>query len=151
MTTTEPERRGPGRPPIYDWDDLVNQAFGLLGNALDIGLTKDELAGDLGVPDHVAGGLIRRLRLILGDNAVPFRWVGQEARYFLTDEFGEAEPWLRARRKTTLSRIEVEVASWQALVNVTDGRTNEGRNARAWLKHLTRLQEDLVDAEEHDG
>jgi hypothetical protein len=103
--------------------------------------------------------IIRRLRLKLGEAnadpddrihgyAVPVQWRGDKCFYVLTANREQSEKWRRVRLDTSISRIQIDLAHWQALAAITDGRTAEGKIARVYTRHFSRLLEDLTSIKE---
>lgn len=150
-----------GRTPKYDLADLRLRLFDALVAApdgLDIRQIADALDLDLNESTdwnytYVA---IRTLRLELGKvNAdpdervhgytIPIRHDGRRQVYFLSANRTDGLEWQGTRADTVLSRLQVDLAHWQSLASITDGRTVEGKIARAHLRHFTRLSEDLTD------
>ena len=70
---------------------------------------------------------------------------GATYRYVLSANKESGEQWQGVRADTVLSRLEVDIAHYQSLASITDGRTRDGRVVRACLKQFKRLYEDLVD------
>lgn len=112
---------------------------------------------DLNVHDPSGRGraftVIRSLRLRLGSvdderlsgYSVPIRRESGRHVYFLSANVEQAADWQGGRADTVLSRLDVDIAHWKSMVKATDGRTVDGRIARACVKHFARLQEDLAD------
>ena len=102
----------------------------------------------------MAFSVIRDLRIRLGNlndqedsrahgYTVPIRHEGTRQIYFLTANKDQATDWQSIRFRTVLSRLDVDLAHWQSLVASTDAATTPGRIARAYVRHFTRLIEDV--------
>jgi|SRR5882757_902302 len=98
--------------------------------------------------------VIRQLRLRLGTfngdpnddlhgYTVPIKKINNKSVYFLTANREQGSEWQGIRADTVLSRLEVDLAHWQSMVSSTDGRTTNGKIARLYVKHFSRLIEDV--------
>lgn len=101
-----------------------------------------------------AFGTIRDLRLLCGaanedpDNqlhgwTIPIRRESRRQVYFLTANREAGSSWQGIRADTVLSRLEVDLAHWRSVEASTDGRTMDGRIARACVRNMSRLIEDV--------
>lgn len=137
---------GPGRPPIYDWDQLATDLFDLLFVHRG-GLDGYEIGSLLGLPSMKhTHRVIRYLRLILGDTNtvnVVIQRTGHRYIYILTDDVNDVSPWSRTRMRDQMGRLESLAAVWHSQVSATDGRTLPGKVARHVSKYLDRMLEDV--------
>lgn len=134
--------------PTYE--GLAEELYNLLASHPD-GVALADIATTLGVSRRQAQGVVRKLRLLLGSGNsinVPVRLDAGRHVYYLTDRPNGGDQWQAVRTKTMVSRIAVDQAWWRSMVAATNGRTAEGRIARAALRHFTRLGEDLAEITE---
>jgi len=100
--------------------------------------------------------VIRELRLQLGalsadederirGYTIPIRREGTRQVYFLSARREDGHEWQAVHVDTLTSRIEVDVAYWRSLTAIADGRSREGKIARACVKHFERLLEDITE------
>lgn len=135
------------------FEALVRAPDGLdiheIGKELDVDVTDP-----CGVGRHKAFAAIRALRLRLAElnddkdermhgYTVPIRRDSQRHVYFLTANREQGATWQGVRADTVLSRLQVDLAHWKSLQTSTDGRTADGRIARAYVRHFSRLIEDV--------
>jgi hypothetical protein len=136
----------------YDFEKLAATLYDLLATNAD-GLDLHEIADRLGFGElsltnkrRVIHGVIRTLRLILGEGDsinVPYRIEGARYVYFLAGRPEEGDQWQEIRMSNKLAQVDVDIAYWRSMVTAHDGRSRNGRYARAFLKHFMRLREDL--------
>lgn len=92
---------------------------------------------------------IKRLRGILADDTITLicepDGANQPWVYRLVGKVDGASPWAQNRLGDAETRFVTLSSVARALVNATDGRTIEGRRARAMHKAFARLKEDLDD------
>jgi hypothetical protein len=126
---------------------LAEQLYDALVAAPE-GLSMADIAETLGVTHQRAALALRCLRLMLGGGDsinVPFRAEGRRRLYYLAGTSAGGNEWQAIRMKTMLSRIHVDLAWWSSMVAATDGRTTEGRLARAAHRHFSRLAEGVAE------
>lgn len=133
----------------YDWDQLASDLFTLLADRSE-GVNIHEIQDRLGLGSpYLAHKVIRHLRLILGKGdeiAVPWKADGRRRLYFLSEDAGgEVKQWSVVRQKTALARLDVDIATWDAVARGEDGRTAKGKAARYISRSLDRVREDVRD------
>lgn len=139
----------------YDWEALSTDLFDLLVAKPD-GVTINEIAKKFDVPVHIARGLTRHLRKILGnDDTVNVICTPQshreQWRYQLVGNYDEGSAWVSNRIGDVETRIETMNSVVSALARALDKRTVQGRRAMVIARGLGRVIEDLTDLREQDG
>lgn len=113
------------------------------------GFSKYDFANEHNLSMDQVNGAIRRLRRILADDTITLICEQGEAQkpwtYRLVGNVDESSPWVRNRLTDAETRFVTLSSVARALVNATDGRTIEGRRARAIHKACVRAKEDLDD------
>lgn len=111
------------------------------------GVTVDEIVDGLGLRRGSVRLLIRMFRrefasqdvnLVCDRPAGGGQWL-----YRLVGDPTEAAPWVAYRRRSLDGQFVTFLAVVESLANATDGRSVDGRKARALLLHLTRAKQDL--------
>lgn len=116
------------------------------------GFTVHEAMKELRVPYHAIRAAIKDLRDLLGDtdeiwltcNPDPI-YPGGQWKYELVGKFEDMRQWHINRLNDTETRLRTQQGSYEVSVRVTDGRTTEGKKARAIAKGVRRMIEDLDD------
>lgn len=92
---------------------------------------------------------IRKIRQVFADDDITLicepSAPHQPWTYRLIGNVEGASPWARNRLADAETRLSTLSAVARTLVNATDGRTVDGRRARAMHKSFSRLMEDLDD------
>jgi len=151
------ERRGPGRPPEYDWKDLRERLFDYLPDESP-GVTLTQIQEHLDVPEAVARQVIGQLRDVLGGNVeaddedyaessinVVVEPEGQRWGYWLEATLDEASPWAEYRLKGLVTMLRRVHSVALSLARSVDGRTTFGRASRRFERATRRLHEDAKD------
>lgn len=132
----------------YDYEGLSAGLFDALVDAGLDGLSMDEIAEQLDVPDHVARRTVAYMRkAFAGDhdvNVIP-RNVGRERRYVLTRDMAIAAPRLDARLRMFASNFETEIDLLSSFAVGLDRSTEDGQEVHRLLKMMGRLREDVSD------
>lgn len=103
--------------------------------------------------------IIRTLRLKLGAMSddedqrirgytVPIRREGTRYVYFLSALRADGLEWQGVRTDTLMSRLDVDIAYYQSLASVTDGRSRDGKIVRAITRRLENLVADISEIRE---
>lgn len=116
------------------------------------GFTYEQVATVLGWDYATFMDVVRRLRLILGDEEHTLlctpQGSGERWLYRLTDDPDVHLIWSRFRLRTVETSLETAEHAAQSITNATDGRTVDGRKARIILRSVHRLREDLAEIAE---
>jgi len=151
MTEKRPQRIG---PRIRAWAlKRAPEALDLLTEHPD-GLTRQELADELGTGKQFAGRVIRAARLgLLADGPlnVITDYAHSPPRYRLVGDFQDSGSWHLARYKEMVSRIELDRAVLRPIVDGTPPGTfkDRARYLLATLDYLSMTleqQNDRIDA-----
>jgi hypothetical protein len=125
-----------------DWPNLAVDLVSALYENPD-GLDRDELADELGLSVPQFYELVRKARHYLGDsdtvNIICEALAGPRWVYRLVGNTAEAEEWRIGRLGDARTRLVTMAAVWASLARGLDGRSAEGRVAKATslaLKHL---------------
>lgn len=135
------------RGPNHNYEELVAKLFDVLADSPE-GLTMDQIIEALDVNDRfVASKVITELRLDLGEGdsiVVPAVQEGKRHIYKLEANFNNSRQWLAKRARYKAKMIRTDVASLNALVRGSDGRTNLGKTIRRLDMSMDRLDEDVT-------
>jgi hypothetical protein len=131
--------------------DLAGEVYDLLADAPE-GLTKYDMAAKLSMPIPAISRAIRSARETLGED---------DTLFILCEPQGSREPWLYRlvdgstlidfaesawvpnRVRDAQSRVSMIALAMAIASRATDGRSIDGRKARAMTRQLGRLVEDL--------
>lgn len=117
------------------------------------GFTYVDVARDLGWDRRRLFDTARKLRLALGeDDTINLvcdppsgQQGGQPWLYRLVGTLDGADPWAGRRIDDAETRLKTIGAVCASVVRATDGRSRNGRRARALARWITRAQEDLAE------
>lgn len=118
---------------------------------LDHGFTYIDVEREIGWQRPYFFKIARQFRLTYGSadmNLVCERPGGRADRphvYRLTGDVVQIQAYGASRIPDLVARVDTLQQVAASAVNATDGRSREGRIARRVARHMTRLQEDLVD------
>lgn len=111
------------------------------------GFTRYDVQSDLGWPHKTFLEVSRALRKLFSDDTITLKCepdgLRKAWRYKLIGAPDELRVWSANRTGDLETRLETMQAMATSMVNASDGRTIEGRKARAIHRYLTRLLEDL--------
>jgi len=112
------------------------------------GFTVDEAMVDLDMDHRGINCAIRNLRHFLGDTdsvnlTCDPQGRGERWLYRLVGAMDDVRPWADNRIRDSRTRLVTMTAMMRSVVAATDGRTTEGRLARAMERGLRHLVEDL--------
>lgn len=133
-------------------DDKAGQLFDFAsGHAR--GFVFKQVHDKFGWERYTFGRAVRRVRRILRSNSdgtlicTP-QGMSEPWRYQLTGNWQEAAPWAHNRIGDVESRLETIEDVTVGVLQVTDGRSADGRKAKLVVKVIRRLREDISDIEQ---
>ena len=126
-------------------EDEIGRLFDLLATR---DVIKAEMAAHLNIGPRRVDDVIRKLRLVLGDDdtinviAIPQRgpWL-----YSLVGTFVDASPWTINRTMDARARLESLSQVLASIVRGSDGRTTDGKLVRIAHRTIIRAMEDLAE------